>query len=157
VGGGPARAGRLVLLARTPGAGLGLVGGVVLLLLAAVAVVPGVVAQRDPHAIDADRRLQPPSAAHPFGTDELGRDLWSRVVHGTRLSLGAAVVVVGVSGTVGTVLGLLAGFSGGRSGELVMRVADVFIAFPALIMAMGITAFLGPGLVNSMTAVMVIW
>jgi peptide/nickel transport system permease protein len=132
-------------------------GAVILVLLVLVSLFPGAVARHDPYAIDADRRLQPPSAAHLFGTDELGRDVWSRVAHGTRLSLGSAVLVVAVSGVAGTALGLTAGYFGGRLGEAAMRVADVFIAFPALIMAMGITAFLGPGLVNAMLAVMVIW
>jgi peptide/nickel transport system permease protein len=129
----------------------------VLLALAAVALFPGAVTRHDPYRIDADLRLAPPSLAHPFGTDELGRDVWSRVAHGTRLSLGVALLVVIASGTTGTAIGLAAGYGSGPWSELVMRVADIFIAFPALIMAMGITAFLGPGLGNAMLAVMLIW
>ncbi len=144
-------------LKRLLSGGLGLLGAVLLLLLAAVAIFPQAFARHDPYAIDADRRLRPPSPAHPFGTDELGRDVWSRVVYGTRISLGTALLVVGVSGAAGTVVGLTAGYGSGRLSEAVMRVADVFIAFPALIMAMGITAFLGPGLTNAMVAVMIIW
>jgi len=140
-----------------PGGGLGAVGAIILFALFVVSLFPALVARHDPYAIDADRRLEPPSPAHPFGTDELGRDLWSRVAHGTRLSLGSALLVVAVSGSTGTALGLGAGYYGGRTGEAVMRVADIFIAFPALIMAMGITAFLGPGLAHAMLAVMVIW
>jgi len=149
--------GRTQRRAWVPGGGLGALGALILLALAVVALFPGLVARHDPYAIDADRRLEPPSAAHPFGTDELGRDVWSRVAHGTRLSLGSALLVVAVSGSAGTALGLGAGYFGGRAGEVVMRVADVFIAFPALIIAMGITAFLGPGLTHAILAVMVIW
>jgi peptide/nickel transport system permease protein len=136
---------------------VGIAGGLVLAVLVAVSLFPQAIATRDPYAIDADARLRPPSLAHPFGTDELGRDVWSRVAHGTRISLAAALLVVAVSGAVGTALGLVAGYAGGPADELVMRVSDVFIAFPALIMAMGITAFLGPGLGHAMVAVIVIW
>ena len=132
-------------------------GALVLLALAVIALFPGAVTRHDPYRIDADLRLAPPSLAHPFGTDELGRDVWSRVAHGTRLSLGVALLVVIASGTTGTAIGLAAGYGSGPWSELVMRVADIFIAFPALIMAMGITAFLGPGLGNAMLAVMLIW
>lgn len=144
-------------LRRLLGSGLGAMAGLILLLLALVSLFPQAFARQDPYKIDADVRLAPPSAGHLFGTDELGRDLWSRVVQGTRLSLGVALLVVIASGTLGTVIGLLAGYGTGRLSELTMRLSDIFIAFPALIMAMGIAAFLGPGLVNSMLAVMVIW
>jgi peptide/nickel transport system permease protein len=136
---------------------MGLAGGLVLAILALVSAFPQIVATRDPYAIDADVRLRPPSLAHPFGTDELGRDVWSRVAYGARISLGSALIVVLVSGTAGTALGLVAGYAGGMADDLIMRVSDVFIAFPALIMAMGITAFLGPGLGHAMLAVMIIW
>lgn len=128
-----------------------------LLALVAIALFPGRFARLDPYAIDTDRRLQPPSAAHPFGTDELGRDMYSRVVHGIRISLGSAALIVGASMVIGTGLGMTAGYYGGRLGEAVMRLADIFIAFPALIMAMGIVAFLGPGLTNAMLALILIW
>jgi peptide/nickel transport system permease protein len=137
--------------------GLGLVGGAVLLAFLLAGLFPEWIARWDPLSIDTNRRLQPPSAAHPFGTDELGRDVFSRTVHGSRISLGSALVVVLVSGAAGTALGLQAGYYGGRAGEAMLRVADVFIAFPALIMAMGIVALLGPGLINAMLAIIVIW
>jgi peptide/nickel transport system permease protein len=144
-------------LHRVLGGGLGPMAGLILLLFALVSLFPQAFARQDPYRINADLRLAPPSAEHLFGTDELGRDVWSRVVHGTQLSMGVAVLVVMVSGAVGTTIGLLTGYGTGRLSELVMRLADIFIAFPALIMAMGIAAFLGPGLLNSMLAVMTIW
>lgn len=147
----------MMRLATVLRSGLGVAGIAVFVLLAGVSAFPSAFAARDPYAINADSRLRAPSVSHPFGTDELGRDVYSRVVYGTRLSLGAALLVVGVSGTTGTAIGLAAGYFAGRVGEVIMRVADVFIAFPALIMAMGIVALLGPGLTNAMLAVIIIW
>ena len=142
---------------RVVGSGLGPLAGSILVVLALVALAPQLFTRQDPYRINADLRLAPPTLSHPFGTDELGRDVFSRVLFGTRLSLGVAVLVVAASGLVGTGIGLAAGYGQGRVSELTMRLADVCIAFPALIMAMGITAFLGPGLANSMLAVMIIW
>lgn len=136
---------------------LGIVGGLMLLLLVLVSLFPQLFTDLDPYALNADNRLKPPSAAHPFGTDELGRDIYARVIYGTRLSLGSALLVVVVSGAIGTSLGLAAGYFGGWMDDLIMRISDVLIAFPALIMAMGIVAFLGPGLTNAMLAIIVIW
>lgn len=144
-------------LKRIMKSGLGLVGGTILAVLLAVSLFPDLFATHDPFAIDADRRLRPPSAAHLFGTDELGRDVYSRVVHGSRISFGSALLVVVVGGSTGTTLGLLAGYYGGALDDLIMRAADVFIAFPGLIIAMGIVALLGPGLTNAMLAVILVW
>lgn len=135
----------------------GVIGALILLLLIAMSIAPGMFTSRSPYDIDANARLKPPSVEHPFGTDELGRDMYSRVVHGTRLSLGSALLVVGVSAVIGTVLGLLAGYYRGWPDEAIMRISDVLIAFPALILAMAIVTFLGPGLTNAMLAVIVIW
>jgi peptide/nickel transport system permease protein len=97
--------------------------------------------------------LQPPSREHWFGTDELGRDLLSRVLHGTRISLRVAILVLGLAGLVGSSLGAVAGYVGGLVDEVVMRVADVFFAFPHFLLAMALVAALGPGLENAMLAV----
>jgi peptide/nickel transport system permease protein len=104
-------------------------------------------------AIHPDVRLQPPSWEHPFGTDELGRDVWSRVLMGARISLlvGVIVLVIGVS--LGTVLGAIAGFVGGRTGEVIMRFTDIVITIPELILALAITAALGRSLPNTMLAI----
>lgn len=135
----------------------GVAGVAIVVALIAASAFPRAFTPHDPYAINADVSMRGPSLAHPFGTDELGRDLYARVVYGTRLTLGSAVLVVATSAVVGTMVGLTAGYFGRYLGELLMRVADVFIAFPSLIMAMGIVALLGPGLVHAMMAVMVIW
>lgn len=134
-----------------------MVGVAMLVLLTAAALFPQLFASHDPYAINANIRLLPPSSDHLFGTDELGRDVYSRVIHGIGISLGSALLVVSVSSVAGTLVGLMAGYFGGLADDAAMRVADVFIAFPALIMAMGIVSFIGPGLTNAMLALMVIW
>jgi peptide/nickel transport system permease protein len=104
-------------------------------------------------AIHADARLLPPSADHPFGTDELGRDVWSRVLIGARISLSVGVIVLVIGVTIGTVLGAIAGFAGGRLGETIMRFTDIMITIPELILALAITAVLGRSLGNTMLAI----
>ncbi len=145
------------LLKRLFKGGLGLLGLLIVAVLLAVSLFPGVFARQDPYAINADARMRFPSRSHPFGTDELGRDLYSRVVYGTGISLGSALLVVGVSGVVGTGLGIVAGYYGGWINDLFMRLSDVFIAFPGLIMAMALVSFLGPSLTNAMLALIIIW
>jgi peptide/nickel transport system permease protein len=117
----------------------------------------GVVAPFDPIRPDYSSRLQAPSARHWMGTDELGRDVFSRVLVGTRISLGAALTVEAVVVTVGMLVGLLAGYVGGAVDEVVMRITDVFMAFPGLLLAIAVVAVLGPSLNNAVLAVSFTW
>ncbi len=136
---------------------LGAVSLVMVVFALALTVVPDLFATHDPRAINVIRRLQPPSFEAWFGTDELGRDLYSRAVHGVRLSLGAALGVVVLTALIGIPVGVVAGYLGGWFDTVVMRIADVFIAFPSLIMAMAIVTVLGPGLGNAMIALAMVW
>ena len=102
-------------------------------------------------------RLQGPSLSHPFGTDELGRDVLSRVLIAARASLLVGLVSVGIALTAGVVLGLVAGFYGRRVDDVVMRLMDMLFAFPAILLAIAILAVLGPGIVNVMIAIGVVY
>lgn len=97
--------------------------------------------------------LEPPSAAHPFGTDNFGRDILARVLAGGQISLWTGLIAVGISLLVGVPIGAVSGFVGGRVGAVLMRVMDVLLAFPSLVLAMGIAAALGPGMASAMIAV----
>lgn len=136
---------------------LGIAATLVMLTSAAIAFFPGFFSLSDPMALNMVERLASPSLSHPFGTDELGRDLWSRSMHGIRLSLGASLAVVLLSAVLGVPFGLVAGFAGGRTDAILMRFADILIAFPSLIMAMAIVTVLGPGLPNAMIALALVW
>ena len=105
----------------------------------------------------AGRRLQPPSAAHWLGTDALGRDVLSRTLHGARFSLAIAAVVVTAAVALGAMLGALAGFFGGWIDGAIMRLVDVTLAFPPVLLAMAVAATLGPGLENAAVALIVVW
>jgi peptide/nickel transport system permease protein len=132
-------------------------GSAMLVVLVVVALFPATFATHGPFNIIAGNKHFPPSAAHFFGTDELGRDIYSRVVYGLRLSLSAGFFVVLGAVTLGTLLGIYAGYRGGTTDNLIMRASDVFLAFPGLVMAMAFVAALGPGLRNAMLALTIIW
>jgi peptide/nickel transport system permease protein len=130
-------------------------GGVLVAALLAALLAPWI-APADPHLQNLEHRLEPPSLAHPCGLDELGRDIFSRLLYGTRISLLVGVSVVGLAGLVGTLLGALAGFFGGRLDTLLMRTSDVFLAFPGILLAIALVAVLGPALRNVIFALVVI-
>jgi peptide/nickel transport system permease protein len=111
----------------------------------------------DPVATDFAEVLSPPSAAHLFGTDDIGRDILSRVIHGSRISLEAGLFTVAVALVVGLPLGLAAGFFGGRIDNLIMRAIEVILSFPTLVLALGITAILGPKLIHALFAIGVVF
>jgi peptide/nickel transport system permease protein len=104
-----------------------------------------------------DERLQAPTYNHPLGTDNLGRDILSRIIFGSRISLKAAVVVVTISMSIGVPLGLIAGYFGGKIDDVIMRFADMILAFPALLLAIAIVASLGPSLINALIAIALPW
>jgi len=110
----------------------------------------------DPLAQDLARRFEPPSYDHWFGTDTLGRDILSRVLVGSRLSLTAGLLTVFIAGTIGSLFGALAGYFGGLIDDIMMRVSEMVMAFPAIILAMTITAALGPSLYNIILAMVVV-
>jgi len=110
-----------------------------------------------PIAQNVDIRLQPPSLAHPLGTDEVGRDVLRRVLYGGRTSVPAAMIVVGIGLTVGISLGAIAGYVGGAVDEVIMRVTDMVLAFPVLVLAMAVAAALGASLIHGVMALAVVW
>lgn len=130
-----------------------LLGLALTLFMTLVAVFAPWIAPYDPFDQSIMNALRPPSLSHPFGTDELGRDLLSRVIYGTRITLRVGLISVGIAGTVGIVLGVLSGYLGGWVDFLVMRLVDLMMAFPGILMALTIMAILGPGLTNLMIAV----
>lgn len=132
-------------------AGLALIAILVLTALLAPLIAPA-----DPLEQVLSTRLKPPSAAHWLGTDQLGRDVLSRMIYGARISLLIGTVVVGLAASSGTFVGLVAGYAGGWLDEGLMRLTDVFFAFPALILAMAISGALGPSLTNAMIAIAVV-
>jgi peptide/nickel transport system permease protein len=136
---------------------LAVTGALLVALLAFVAVFGRAVAPYDPLGMDFGALFAPPSLAHPFGTDEFGRDIFSRVLYGARISLQVAFIAVGISGSAGVLLGLLAGFLGGWVDELVMRVMDVLFAFPAVLLAITVMAILGRGVGNAMIAIAIVY
>ncbi|MCS6847934.1 MAG: ABC transporter permease [Anaerolineae bacterium] len=134
------------------------IGSAIVLFWLLIALLAPLIAPYSPTAQRVTNRLKPPSAQHVFGTDELGRDIFSRVLYGARVSLPVALAVVAMTGTVGVLLGAVAGYAGGLLDEIIMRVADAVLAFPSLILAIAITAALGPGLQNAALAIaLVLW
>ena len=108
-------------------------------------------------AIHMKQRHLPPSPEHWFGTDEVGRDLFSRVIYGTRISLEIGLIVVAIGAGIGVPLGLVAGFFGGWVEQLIMRITDIFLAVPGILLAIAIVAALGPGMTNAMVALSIVW
>jgi len=129
------------------------VGLLLILLLVFVAVLAPWLQPYNPLKMGAGRRLQPPSFAHPFGTDEFGRDLLSRIIMGSRMTLAVGLVSVGISTTCGLLIGLTAGYTGGWIERLLMRSVDVLFSFTEILIALAAVAVLGPSLQNAVFAV----
>jgi peptide/nickel transport system permease protein len=128
------------------------VGGAIVIVIVSAALLAPWIAPFDPAAQQLPLRLEGPTGAHWFGLDELGRDILSRVLLGARVSLFVGFVVVGISATVGTAMGAIAGYYGGRVDQIISRVMDVLLAFPGLLLAIALVAVLGPSLGNVVLA-----
>ena len=131
----------------------GLVGLVLLSIVVGMAVLADYLAPHDPLEQDIINRLKPPSLEHPMGTDEFGRDVFSRVVYGARISLMVGLVTVALATAVGVPLGLVSGYFGGLPDNTIMRAMDVLLAFPGYLLALAVVSILGPSLMNAMIAV----
>ncbi|NLR75947.1 ABC transporter permease [Leeia aquatica] len=142
------RAGRRML--RNPAM---LFGGLMLLLILVAAVAAPWLAGYDPNVPDSHARLLAPSAEHWLGTDQLGRDLWARLLYGTRPTLLIVLLVAVLSAPFGLAIGIVAGYFGGWVSAVLMRVTDIFMAFPRLVLALAFVAILGPGIVNAVLAI----
>jgi len=137
-----------VLETRLVGTGLVVLGIVVF-----CAVFADVLSPYNANEIDYLALTAPPSSEHLLGTDDLGRDVLSRMIYGSRVSLQVGIIAVGIAVSIGVSLGLVAGYAGGRVDDVVMRIVDALQAFPGLILALGIAAALGPGIRNAMIAI----
>lgn len=131
-------------------------GGAIVLAIVGMAVFPQVISRTDPNRLDVSAILTGPSVAHPLGTDELGRDVWSRVVFGARVSLGVALAAVASALVAGAVIGVFAGWTKPRVDNIVMRVMDLAFAFPSILLAMMIIAALGLGAQSVIIAIAIV-
>lgn len=140
----------LFLIKRSP---LTTIGLIIILLLVCVAIFAPIIAPYNPLEMHLDNRLSSPSKEHLLGTDELGRDILSRIIYGAGVALKIMLIVLAIDLPLGILLGLIAGYFGGWIDEIIMRIADIFMAFPRLVLAMAIGAALGPSLRNTMIAI----
>lgn len=146
----------LVMLRKLLRHKIGMTGLVIILVIIFCAALAPVLAPYDPTEIDYESMLTPPSWAHPLGTDEIGRDILSRLIFGAQVSLKVVFVSVVLSLVIGGAIGLVSGYAGGRTDNIIMRFMDALLAFPMLILALGIIAVLGPSLMNAILALAIV-
>jgi peptide/nickel transport system permease protein len=144
----------LHILKKSP---LAMIGISIIIFYVFLAIMAPVICPSGYNIIDLERRLEPPSLSHAFGFDTLGRDVLTRVVYGSQISLFVGFSIVGIGLTVGSTLGFIAGYFSGKIGELIMRFADVFMAFPPLVLALFFVTTLGPGLLHGLLAIGAVW
>ena len=137
--------------------GLAAFGAAIVVVWILIAIFSPVISPYPFEAVDVTKRLLPPSAQHWLGTDALGRDVLSRLLWGSRISLFAGIVVVAIGAVLGVVIGGIAAYAGGKAEELMMRATDLVLCFPPIILAMAIAAALGIGVRNTMIAMLVVW
>ncbi|HVC82797.1 MAG TPA: ABC transporter permease [Chloroflexota bacterium] len=153
----PMRSRRFRLLAPLWANPINILGTVLVLGVLVEALIGRAVAPYSPILPDYGSSFGAPSLQHFFGTDEVGRDVFSRVLAGSSTAMEVILVVVGIGASVGTLIGLISGYAGGWIDELLMRVTDIFLAFPVLVLAIAIAAILGPSLSHTMLALTVLW
>ncbi|MBK5570335.1 ABC transporter permease, partial [Ensifer sp. SSB1] len=132
---------------------LAVVGAIIIAALVLTALFAPWLATHDPLRQSLGERLLPPSAAHWMGTDELGRDIWSRVVYGARITLAIVTLVAVLAAPAGLVIGVAAGYFGGWVDRILMGITDIFLSLPKLILALAFVAALGPGIENAIIAI----
>ena len=132
------------------------IGALITLFIILCAILAPYVATHGVEQMDMRNRFEGPTLEHILGTDNFGRDLWSRLVFGARVSLTIAIISVLCSALIGTVVGLVAGYFGGWVDQVLMRITDVFLGFPAIVLALAIVAVLGPGVLNVSFAIIVV-
>jgi len=135
----------------------GIAGLIILSAIILITILAPVISPYDPTTQDWENVLSSPSIDHPFGTDEYGRDVMSRIFWGSRITLIAGLFVVSIAALIGTILGLVAGYYEGVVGNVIMRLTDLFLAFPSLLLAILIVATIGRGIMNAMLALVVSW
>lgn len=136
---------------------LALAGLVLVVLFSVAALLAPILAPYAPTLVNPVRRLEPPSFEHPLGLDNLGRDILSRLLYGSRWSLGTAAIATFLIMTIGVAVGAICGYFGGLLDEILMRLVDLLLAFPSLILALAIAGTLGPGIVNVMLGLVSVW
>lgn len=135
----------------------GIVGAIIIITLLACVLFAPYLAPFDPYLVDIGNKLKSPNPTNWFGTDTVGRDVFSRVIYGTRYSLAAGSIVVGIALILGSLVGLIAAYPSRKQGELIMRITDIFLAFPTMLFAIALASTLGPSFMNSMVAISIVY
>lgn len=135
----------------------GIVGILIVLVMLVCVIFGPLLAPHDAYLVDIGNKFQAPNSTYWLGTDNVGRDVFSRIIHGARYSLAAGLIVVGVGIILGSTIGLLAAYPRGRKGELIMRFTDIFLAFPTMLLAIALASTLGPSFLNSMVAISIVY
>lgn len=133
-----------------------LVGIAILLLIVLLSILVPFISPYDPNKVALVNKFQPPSASHWFGTDEVGRDIFTRIFYGAILSLGLGILIIFVAALIGIIIGSISGYIGGIVDTIIMRLVDMVLAFPSLILAMALAAVLGPNIQNAMLAIAIV-
>ena len=132
---------------------LAVLGGLVVAVLFTIAIFAPAITPYDPNAINVQNILEPPGFTHPFGTDDLGRDILSRIIWGSRISLSVGFVAVGISTFIGVILGAITGYYGGWVDRVIMRFVDIMLSIPTFFLLLAVIAFLEPGISNIMIVI----